>query len=222
MYHLRMERIRVLIVEDHPMIRLALVEFFADTPDIECIGEADNGAHAVELATTLKPDVVLLDLLLLEPMKSGFDVAAAIQQSTPIAKILIYSAVYNDPYIQKTVEMGLSGYITKTSAPTAVINGVRTAYEGGTYYSEEIAQKITLSTSKSGTEDGNNNLREIELDVLQLLSTGKENSEIAHNLSISVSSVQAQLANIFRKLDATNRTEAVVIAVKRGLVVIAE
>jgi len=213
-----MRKIRVLIVEDHPLLRFGLTEIFSETSDIECAGEADNGKLAVKLAISLKPDVVLPDLRLKEPMKNGFEVAAAIQQSTRDTKILIYSTDYNDPYIRNAIAMNLNGYITKDSAYTAVVNGIRAAAEGATYYSPDIAQKITEGVTKPESQINGNTITATELGVLQLLAQGNSNSDIANCLSISNRTVEFNLTSLFGKLGVNNRTEALVVAIENRIV----
>ncbi len=212
--------IKVLIVDDHPLIREICRTYIDASNTCTVTGEAADGTEAIELVERLQPDIVLLDIRLPRTGPNGIDVAKRIKKLNIDTKIVIFSAFPQAIYVRRLIAIGVNGYITKDSPPELVVEAIQTAHIGGATYSPEINNVLANYPTYTDRRSAGSDLTQRELDVLQLLSTGKENRDIATNLSISNSSVQLHMTSIFGKLEASNRTEAVIVAIKNGLVVI--
>lgn len=214
--------ITVLIVDDHPSIRDICRVHINSANTCRVVGEAADGTEAIERLLELNPDVVLLDIRLPDSGPNGIEVAKEIKKTLPETKIVIFSAFSQALYVRRLIQIGVNGYITKDSPPEMVVEAIQTAYKGGATYSPEINAVLANHPTYTDSKLAGADLTQRELDVLQLLATGSENRDISSELSISNSSVQLHLTTIFGKLRAKNRTEAVIVAVKNGLVVIDE
>jgi len=213
-----MEKIRVLIADDHPAFREGLVRVLAEQQDMEVVAQASNGEEAVKLATQLTPDVAMLDISM--PKLNGVEAAKAIKAACPKTAILIVSAYGHEPYVLGAIEAGASGYLLKDARIGELVAAVRALHAGETVLDPTVARKIfsRLSHASGKTREIPQNLHQRELDVLKLAAKGMSNKEIASTLSISVRTVQAHLVNIFAKLEVNSRTEAVVRALREGWV----
>jgi DNA-binding NarL/FixJ family response regulator len=204
--------IRVLLVDDHPALRVGLRVLLDQAPDIEVVGEAGDSAEALAAVAGLRPDVVVLDCQL--PGEGGTAVAQAVQARGWGTRILALSSYADDGYVRGMVEAGALGYLLKDEAPAAIVAAVRAAAQGQSWFSAEIAFKI--AAWERGELPGG--LTERELEVLQLIAAGLSNKEIAQQLYITVRTANFHVGNILRKLDAVSRVEAAVWAKEHGIV----
>jgi DNA-binding NarL/FixJ family response regulator len=206
--------IRVVIADDHNVVRKGIRELLTDEGDITVVGEARNGHEAVELATALCPDVVVMDINM--PELSGVEATRQIRAATPAVRVLALTAYADDPYIYGLLDAGASGYILKTAESRDIINAVRATAAGQSAIDPAVAPRlIARLTQPGGVGD---TPTERELDVLRLAARGLTNKQIGVELAISDRTVQNHLANIYAKLAVASRTEAVTAALQRGLI----
>jgi DNA-binding NarL/FixJ family response regulator len=201
--------IRVLIVDDHAMVRFALSEAIQRHSDLNLAGEAENGAGAVSLYRKLRPDVVTMDFKL--PDRDGDEVVSEIRAEFPGARVVMLSIFENSETIWRATEAGVLGYVTKAAKVVEVIKAIRSVALGKPYFTEGLAEKLTLRRQQE-------NLTARELAVLELVAAGRSNKEIMAALHISLSTVKLHLQNIFGKLGAQDRTQATALAFQRGIV----
>jgi len=213
-----MAKIRVLIADDHPVVRDGTRNLLEREADMEVVGEAGDGEEAVRLADQLKPDVAIIDINM--PKMNGIEATKQIKASLPGTAILILTAYDDDPYVFALLEAGAAGYLLKYARGTQVVDAIRAVRSGESVLSPSVARKVLnrfKPTQGPPTDTTSDILSERELEVLKLVTQGKSNQEIADALSLSVRTVQAHLAHIFDKLGVGSRTEAVVLALKKGL-----
>lgn len=201
--------ITVLIADDHPIVREGIVALIKGDPDISVVGEVGNGKEAVEQYEKLQPDVVLMDLRM--PEMEGADAVAEIRKNHPGARVIILTTFDGDEDIFRALRAGAKGYLLKDTPPEALTEAIRAVHHGLKRIAPEAAMKLAHRASELA-------LTEREREVMQLLTNGLSNSEIANSLSISEGTVKFHLNNIFAKLGVDDRTQAVVTALKRGLV----
>jgi DNA-binding NarL/FixJ family response regulator len=200
---------RILIVDDHAMVRLALAEALLQHDDLELVGEAENGAKAIELYRELEPDVVTMDYKL--PDQTGDEVISEIRAEFPEARILLLSIYEAEESIWLATEAGALGCVSKSVEIDEMITAVRTVARGETYYSKGLEEKLAERRSREG-------LSPREMEVLEKIITGYSNKEIEGMLHMSRSTVKHHLERIFAKLDVNCRTQAATVAVQRGIV----
>jgi DNA-binding NarL/FixJ family response regulator len=206
--------IRVILADDHAVVRKGIREFFTEPGDIDVIAEASDGEEAIHLIDQLRPDVAVLDIQM--PKRSGIDVCRHIRaQHWPIG-ILILTAYDDDPYVLAVLQAGANGYVLKTADADEIIQAVRDVHEGKSVLDPTIARK--LMTQLAGQPDNKpiESLTPREMEVLQLAARGYTNKAIGAHLNVSDRTVQGHLANIFGKLHVATRTEAVMRAVSLG------
>jgi DNA-binding NarL/FixJ family response regulator len=208
--------IRVLLADDHVVVRAGIRQFLEQAQDIQVIAEASNGKEACELLEQFKPDVAVLDIQM--PLMSGIEVTRWIRSNRLSVGVLILTAYDDDPYIHAVLQAGANGYVLKTSEPNEIIEGIRDVYQGKSVLDSSLTQKLIAKLS--GKEDPAlvEPLTDRELQVLALTAKGFTNKASAVQLGISDRTVQNHLANIFQKLNAESRTEAVMRAVSLGLI----
>lgn len=213
-------KIRVVIVDDHAILREGLKALLALSDNIEVVGGAANGKEAVELAAQLQPDVVLMDIAM--PIMDGIEATRRITKAYPRVKVIILSQHDNREYILSVVKAGASGYLLKKAVSTELISGIKAVYEGGAFFYPTIAKTVIedyLRQSRTRqSEDEFDRLSQREREVLKLIAEGYSSNEIAHMLFISVKTVLGHRANIMEKLDIHNRTELVKYAICKGLI----
>lgn len=208
-----MAKIRIVVADDHPVVREGLVLMLGTQSDFDVVGEAANGAETVERACALLPDVLLLDLEM-----PDLDGAAALQkiraQCSKDIRALVFTAFDSDERIIKAVQAGAKGYLLKGAPRAELFNAIRVVAQGGSLLQPVIASKIMQSLNDPPADA----LTEREMEVLHLLAQGRPNKEIAHMLTVTERTVKFHISSILSKLNATNRTEAVSIAAQRGLI----
>jgi len=213
-----MEKVKVLIVDDHPIVQEGLVRLLDSEPGLECVGIANNGEEAVEMARKLGPDVVLMDIAM--PKMDGIEATKQIKSASPKAAILALTAYGHNQYVLACLKAGVDGYILKNASRSDLINAIIMAKSGSGVFNlgatMGIIRGLVVRGGKSGTSYGALQPREIE--VLRLVSCGLSNRQIAQKLSISVSTVGTHMINIFRKLNVNSRVEAILAALKRGII----
>lgn len=205
--------IRVLVVDDHAVVRQGLRIFLDMDADITIVGEAADGAAAVELARKLQPDVVLMDLLL--PVMDGVTATNSIRQELPDTEVIALTSVLESASVFRAVQAGAIGYLLKDTDAPRLLQAIKAAAAGQVQLSPEAAAVLVREVR---TPHNPQYLTERENDVLGLLAEGLANKEIAHTLQISETTVKSHVKNIMQKLDVTSRTQAALYAVRLGLV----
>jgi DNA-binding NarL/FixJ family response regulator len=207
--------IRVVLVDDHAVVRAGIRQFLETASDITVVAEADDGHSAQTLLAQFKPDVAVLDLQL--PDISGVELTRWLRENHDTIRILIVTAHDENPYVTAALKAGADGYMLKTASPAELIGAVRAVYAGKSALDFSVARKILQSSRTSGMNDNDQEqLTEREAEVLALAAEGQTNKIIGQNLSISSRTVQSHLASIYTKLDVNTRTEAVTKAVSLG------
>jgi DNA-binding NarL/FixJ family response regulator len=205
--------IRVIIVDDHPVVRDGLRGMLSGQPDFEVAGEAGNGLDGVRLVETLKPDVALIDLRM--PLLDG---VATIQQIRALpgsrTHVLVMTTYDSDADILRAIEAGATGYLLKDAPREELYQAVRFTAEGKSYLSPSVAARLMIQLRRPAAEP----LSPREIDVLRLVAQGASNKEIARYLHISEATVKSHLLHIFSKLEVNDRTQAVTVAIQRGIV----
>lgn len=201
--------IRILIVDDHLMVRRGIRTILSSQPDMTVVGEAENGRDGVELAETLSPDIVIIDLQM--PVMDGIAAMTEIRRKVPAARIVALTTYVGDDHAVRATRAGAVGYLLKTTLSRELTDAVRIVHGGGQYLAEEIARQVALHA-----EDDRLNDRERE--ILTLASSGYSNKRIAARLDLSENTVKGYMTLMFAKLGAADRTHAVTIAVRRGMI----
>ena len=210
------ESIRILIVDDHAIVREGQRALIDTEPGMELVGEAADGVQAVQMARSLQPDVILLDLAM--PRKGGIEATREIKEENPTARILILTSFADDEKVYAAIKAGALGYLLKDASPQELLAAIREVYRGEPSMSPPIAQKLmrelVRSSSQPPTEDP---LTEREVEILVLVAQGLPNQEIAEALVISERTVRTHVSNILSKLHLANRTQAALYALREGL-----
>jgi DNA-binding NarL/FixJ family response regulator len=213
--------IRLLLADDHVMLRQGTVALLRRERDIQVVAEANNGQEAVDLARQLKPDIVVMDVRM--PVLSGIEATRQIRAALPNIQVLVLTAHDDDQSVFSLLEAGASGYLLKTAPISELVKAVRQVHDGESPLDPSIAHKVVLHMSgktpkptSAAAAEPVEELTARELEVLQLLAQGLNNSAIAETLSISDRTVQSHLTNIFAKMHVSSRLEAVLAAIRRG------
>jgi NarL family two-component system response regulator LiaR len=210
------ENIRVLIVDDHAIVREGQRALIDSEPGIEVLGEAANGIEAVEMALSLQPDVILLDLVM--PGKEGIEVIKDIKSGNPELRILVLTSFSEDEKVYAAIKAGASGYLLKDSSPTEILSAIHKVYLGEMPIQPSIAKKLMREIQRSSNLPPTQEpLTEREVEILKLVAQGLPNQEIAESLVISERTVRTHVTNILGKLHLANRTQAALYALKEGL-----
>ncbi len=210
------ENIRVLIADDHPLIREGLRGLLAAEPDLELVGEAVDGLEAVEKTDQLRPDVILLDLLM--PVKSGIEAIIEIKEKDPGARILVLTSFADDEQVFPALRAGALGYLLKDSSPQDLLRAIRSVYRGESSLHPAIARRLVLQFSQPAVDSSPENpLTQREVEVLKLVAEGLSNQNIADELVVSERTVGKHVGNILEKLHLANRTQAALYALREGL-----
>ncbi|MFD1607898.1 response regulator [Oceanobacillus luteolus] len=208
--------IRVLFADDHEMVRIGVASYLSAQPDIEVIAEADDGEPAVKLALELKPDIILMDLVMKK--MDGIEATKRILKEWPEAKIIIVTSFLDDEKVYPALEAGATSYLLKTSKADEIAEAIRATYDGQTVLEPEVTGKLMNRMRKPKEEKLHEQLTEREKEVLLLLAAGKTNQEIADELFIALKTVKVHVSNILAKLEVQDRTQAVIYAFQHDLV----
>jgi DNA-binding NarL/FixJ family response regulator len=208
------ETIRVLLADDHAVVRAGIRQFLEGADDIQVVAEAEDGLAAQSLIEQSQPDVAVLDIQM--PKASGIEVTRWIRSHHRQVGVLILSAYEDDPYVMAVLQAGANGYVLKTASPTDIIQAVRDVNNGKSALDPAITQKVLDQVIRQSSTPLVEQLSERELEVLTLVGRGYTNKAIGVQLGISDRTVQGHLARIFGKLQAASRTEAVMRAVSLG------
>jgi len=204
-----MQPLRILVVEDHHVVRQGLIALLKTVPEMEVVAEAADGKQAVELFRQHKPDVTIMDLRL--PGMSGVDAIGAIRQEFPAARIIVLTTFDGDEDIYRALQAGARGYLLKDMFGEELMDAIRTVHAGKTRIPPAVAQRLAERM-------GGPSLTARELDVLKLIVAGKSNKEIGQELTISEATVKTHINSILSKLGVTDRTQAATTALQRGIV----
>ena len=208
------EQVRVLIADDHPVVRHGLREFLETHDDIEVVGEAEDGVQAVTKTAELVPDVVLMDLLM--PNANGVEAIGRIMEATPATNIIVLTSFTEDSYLFPAMQAGARGYLLKDAEPSEVLRAIRAAARGHATLHPSVAERLVRGTRKD--HDALADLSDREIEVLQLLARGLSNKEIAGKLHIAEGTVKSHVSNILSKLHLAHRTQAALFALRKKLV----
>ena len=206
--------IRVLVVDDHPVVRSGLIGMLAVTEDIEVVGEAGDGEAALALVASTRPDVVLMDLRM--PRRDGVSATGAIVTSHPSTKVLVLTTYDTDTDILHAVEAGAAGYLLKDTPHAELLDGIRAASRGETVLAPPVAARL-MSRLRTPVAPAAVQPSPRELEVLAAVARGLSNAEIGRELFIGEATVKTHLQRLFTKLDVDDRTHAVTVAIERGL-----
>ena len=213
------QKTRVILADDHPLLRQALRDVLEKQPDFEVIAEACDGEEAVRLATELVPDVVIMDISM--PNLSGLEATKQIKAQCPATAVLVLTVHSDSEHILSILQAGAGGYLTKSVYGDEVIHAVRALVSGETVLSPSVSQRILKyafqhTIKPKGLEIGNK-LSAREMEVLSLAAKGISNKDIALRLGLSLRTVKGYLADLFLKLNVASRTEAVIVGLRRGI-----
>jgi DNA-binding NarL/FixJ family response regulator len=215
-----MKTIRVLLADDHKLIRAGLVLVVQQQPDLSVIGEADDGRQAVQLVESLKPDVVVMDIGM--PNLNGIEAARQITASRPDTAVVILSMHADEGYVLRALNAGARAYLLKDSATTDLVQAIRAVVEGKSFFSPAVSkvllQDYMRKLRRSGAEDSYDLLSPREREVLQLVAEGKSNKEVANLLNLSTYTVETHRAKIMQKLNLKGVPELILYAVRKGII----
>jgi DNA-binding NarL/FixJ family response regulator len=202
-------RIRVLAVDDHPLLREGIAALIANQPDIRLVGEAASGVEAVEKYRATQPNITLMDLQM--PEMSGIDAIIAIRSEFPVARIIVLTTYGGDALAERALKAGAQAYVLKGLVRKDLLETIRIVHAGSKRISPDVAAQLVNHMGEEG-------LSAREIEVLRLVASGSSNKRIAGRLSISVDTAKAHMKRILGKLDATDRTHAVTLGLKRGII----
>jgi two-component system response regulator NreC len=212
--------ITVFLADDHTIVRQGLAKLLEAEPDLQVVGEAENGREAVVKVEKLRPDVVLMDIAM--PMLNGIEATRQIKKICPRTKVIILSMHSHDRYISELFSLGASGYMLKSSTGADIVSAIHTAAKGSTYLSPSISDKVIedyLSLKKRSHEDDlYNRLSNREREVFQMIAEGRSTKEIAKILYLSPSTVKTHRSNIMEKLEMDNISQLIQFAIHIGIV----
>jgi len=219
------EMTRILLADDHVMLRQGTAELLRREPDLIVVGEAGDGQEAVALAGKLQPDIVVMDVRM--PVLSGIEATRRIREAWPSIQVLVLTAYEDDQYVFSLLQAGASGYLLKTAPISDLVRAIRQVRAGESPLDPAIARKVVLQLSRGKSDSGGHTfepglsaLTAREQEVLQLLARGLSNRAIAEALYVSDRTVQAHLTSIFSKMAVSSRLEAVLAGIRRGWLVL--
>jgi NarL family two-component system response regulator LiaR len=211
-----LQMIRVVFVDDHEMVRIGVSAYLSAQPDIEVVGEAGDGKNGVELALELKPDIILMDLVMKE--MDGIEATRKIIEKWPEAKIIIVTSFLDDEKVYPALEAGATSYMLKTSKASEIADAVRNTYHGQSVLEPEVTGKMMMKMRQKNQHFLHDELTSREMEILLLMAEGKSNQEIADQLFIALKTVKTHVSNILSKLQVQDRTQAVIYAFKHSLI----
>ena len=208
--------IRVLIADDHAVVREGLRAFLALQDDVEVVGEAADGEEAVQAVVRLEPDVALVDLVM--PRVDGIEAIGRIRAERPQTRVIVLTSFVDEDKMLPAVRAGAVGYLLKDVAPRELVGAIRTVHGGGTLLHPTVVQELVREVSRDGAAATPNPLTAREREVLTLIARGRANKAIAFELGVAEKTVKTHVSNILGKLGLTDRTQAALYAVREGLV----
>jgi NarL family two-component system response regulator LiaR len=210
------DQIRILIADDHTIVRDGLKALLNSEPGMQVVGEAVDGFEAIQLADTVEPDIILLDLMM--PRVDGVQATAEIKRKNPHARILILTSFAENNQVFSAIKAGAMGYLLKDTSAEELIRIIHDAFRDRPILQPTIARKLMLDIQEqSNQERGKNKLTEREIEILRLVAEGKSNQEIADDLVLSERTVRTHITNILAKLRLDNRTQAALYALRKGI-----
>ncbi len=212
-------KIRILIADDHTLLRNGICAILEDEQDMIIVGEANDGREAVRLASQLKPNVVLMDIAM--PLLNGLEATRQIKREHPEINVLVLTMYDNEEYFRKMLEVGASGYIIKRAAATELVSAIRAVYNGEAVLSPAITRLLLedyLNHDLRSEKEDPNALSSREREVLQLIAEGKTSREIAEILNLSVKTVQSHRTSLMQKLDLHDRGELIKYAIQKKII----
>ncbi|GLI82486.1 LuxR family transcriptional regulator [Rossellomorea marisflavi] len=207
--------IKVVFVDDHEMVRIGVSAYLSAQPDIEVVGEASDGSEGVRMALELRPDIILMDLVM--KGMDGIEATKNIVSEWPEAKIIIVTSFLDDDKVYPALEAGAVSYMLKTSKASDIAEAVRKTYAGQSILEPEVTGKMMTRMRQKTVSHPHEELTNRELEILLLMTQGKTNQEIADELFIALKTVKTHVSNILSKLDVQDRTQAVIYAFKHDL-----
>jgi DNA-binding NarL/FixJ family response regulator len=201
--------IRILTVDDHPMLREGIAAVIDGQPDMQIVGEASNGVEAVKRFDELKPDVTLMDLQM--PEMNGIDALKAIRTNHPGARVIVLTTYAGDAQALAALKGGAAGYLLKNTLRRELLDTIRLVHAGRRHVTAEVASEVALHAAEDRLSDR-------EIDVLMAVAAGKSNKQVARELTVSEDTVKGHLKIIFTKLGVADRTQAVMVAMRRGII----
>ena len=216
-----MQKIRVLVVDDHTIVRDGICALLALVGDIEVVGEAANGSDALKLVEQLKPDVVLMDMAM--PIMGGLEATRRISREFPRTRVLVLTQYDDKEYVFPVIEAGASGFISKAAASSELASGIRSIYQGDSYLSPSVARLLIEDYQRGGRLvgcDPYDELTDRERDILKLVAEGHSTQDIASMLAISLKTVEGHRTSLMAKLSIHNRIELVKYALRKGIITI--
>jgi len=208
--------IRVVFVDDHEMVRIGVSAYLSAQPDIKVVGEAADGKKGVELALELRPDIILMDLVMKE--MDGIEATKQIIENWPEAKVIIVTSFLDDEKVYPALEAGATSYMLKTSKADEIANAVRATYHGQSVLEPEVTGKMMVKMRQKQQQLPHEELTSREMEILMLMAEGKTNQDIADELYIALKTVKTHVSNILSKLNVQDRTQAVIYAFKHALI----
>jgi len=210
--------IRLLVVDDHTVVRKGIIAMLDTEPDLSVIGECSNGKEAVEAFAQYKPDVVLMDLVM--PVMDGVEAIRAIKQASPKARILVLTSFTSDERVFAAIEAGATGYLLKDSDPEDLVKSIHQVYQGESSLHPMIARKLLneLTQQSAKKKNSEEELTEREIEVLKYIAKGLSNQEIADQMVVSKPTIHTHVSNILSKLQLSNRTQAALFAIREGYI----
>jgi NarL family two-component system response regulator LiaR len=209
--------IRIMIADDHGIVRQGLRMYLQLDSDLEVVGEASNGKEALDLAGKLRPDIILMDILM--PVMDGLEATAAIRRALPDTEVIALTSVLDDAIIHQAIRAGAIGYLLKDTGSDELCRAIHAAVAGQVQLSRQVALRMSAHHDEDRPLQ---HLTEREMDVLRQVAQGCSNKEIALNLAIAEKTVKAHVGNILNKIGAASRTQAALIAIRSGLVALEE
>jgi two-component system, NarL family, response regulator NreC len=215
-----MKKVRILLADDHTVMRAGLRALLERQPNLEVVGEGENGRQTVELAVSLRPDVVVMDVGM--PVLNGIEATKTIVTQRPATAVVILSVHADESYVMRALKAGARGYLLKDSAATDLISAIQAVSQGKSFFSSKIrlilAEDYARAIKKKGVADSYELLTPREREILQLLAEGKTNKEVASSLDISVYTAETHRGNILQKLNLHSLAELVLYAVRKGII----
>jgi two-component system response regulator NreC len=213
-----MNKTRIVLADDHPVVRHGVRSLLQSDPEFTVVGEASDGIETVQVVEKLSPDVLVVDLMI--PGLNGLEITRQVRQRSPMTRVIILSMHANEPYVLEALKNGASGYVLKDSSGTDLIQAVRMVATGQRYLSPPLSERAVeayMMKSQESSFDAYDGLTDREREVLQLAAEGLSNPDIAGRLSISPRTVETHRANLMRKLSLKTQTDLIRYALKRGI-----